>query len=191
MRIITQWKEVRRRRAFEAELVAGLTFINNALRAGLGLAQAIALLSEETNGAFASEMKWITERQKVGVSLTNALVESARTTAVPDWQMTVHACLILLETGGNLIESFQLILETIRDRQRVVSKMRTVTAQGRAQAIIISAMPFGIAGLLASFSPDYIDPLVTTPMGWGICAMGVLLMAGGLVWMRFILDVEV
>lgn len=191
MKHVAEWRERRRRRKFESELVAGLTFINNALRAGLGLAQAIEVVAHETEGAFAQEMSRITAHHHLGRSLADALKDSVRATPVPDWQMTVHACLILTETGGNLIESFQLILETIRDRQRVSEKIRTATTSGRVQAMIISVMPFGIAGMLASFSPEYIRPLVATPMGWGICAMGGLLLTCGIVWMHAILDLEV
>lgn len=191
MKLVIQWKEKRRQRAFESQLVAGLSFINNALRAGLGLAQAVALVAQETDGEFAREMARITSRQQVGISLADALKESVRATPVADWRMTVQACIILMETGGNLIESFQLILETIRERQRVSEKMRTATTSGRVQAAIISAMPFGIAAMLASFSPEYIQPLLATPTGWGICAIGFLFLAAGLVWMHAILDVEV
>lgn len=191
MTLVEKWRERRRRRNFERELVAGLTFINNALRAGLGLAQALEIVAHETEGAFAQEMSRITSQQQLGRSLVDALTESTHVTKVADWQMTVQACLILTETGGNLIESFQLILETIRERQRVSEKIRTATTSGRVQAMIISAMPFGIAAMLASFSPEYIRPLFATPTGWGICAMGGLLLMCGIVWMRAILDLEV
>lgn len=191
MKHVVRWRERRRCQKFEGELVAGLTFINNALRAGLGLAQAIEVVAHETEGAFAQEMLRLSSQQHLGRSLAEALADSARTTPVPDWKITVQACLILTETGGNLIESFQLILETIRDRQRVSEKIRTATTSGRVQAMIISVMPFGIAAMLASFSPEYIRPLIATPMGWGICAMGGLLLICGIVWMRAILDLEV
>lgn len=191
MKHVARWREQKRRRTFECELVAGLTFINNALRAGLGLSRAITLVAQETSGVFACEMQRITARQHLGKSLNDALAESACATPVADWRLAVQACLILSETGGNLIESFQLILETVRERQRVSDKIRTATMSGRMQAMIIAVMPFGIAAMLAGFSPDYIRPLVTSPMGWGICAMGVLMLAGGIVWMRAILDMEV
>lgn len=191
VKLVAEWRERRRRRTFESQLVAGLTFVNNALRAGLGLAQAVALVGEETDGAFAQEMTRIHARVQLGLALTDALQESAAQTPVADWQLTVQSCLILMETGGNMIESFQLILDTIRERQRVSEKIRTATVSGRVQAMIIAAMPFGIAGMLAVLSPDYIAPLFSSSSGLGICAMGALMLACGVVWMRAILDVEV
>lgn len=191
MKFVAEWCEQKRRRNFESQLVAGLTFINNALRAGLGLAQAIALVGQETDGAFAQEMTRIDSRIQVGLSHAAALKESAEATPVADWRMTVQGCLILIETGGNMIESFQLIVDTIRERQRVSEKIRTATTSGRMQAMIISSMPFGIAGMLASFSPDYIKPLVASSAGLGICVMGLLMLGCGVVWMRAILDLEV
>jgi tight adherence protein B len=190
-RHMTQWRHRRRCRAFEAGLVDGLTFLNNALRAGLGVAQAIDLVARETVGAFAEECQRIIARVQVGVRLTEALQESAARLPVPDWQMAVEACLILMEMGGNLIEGFQLILEMIRDRQRVTMKIRTITAEGRTQAIIISVMPFGMGLLLYALAPDYMAPLLHNPMGWGIVVLGLLMLVAGVLWMRWILDLEV
>lgn len=185
------WRQRRNLHQFESQLVEGLTFIANALRAGLSLPQAIEMTSTEMSGAFAEEMQCLCDQLQVGVPLSDALQDSASRLPVADWRMSVQAACILLEMGGNLIESFQLILETIRDRQRVSSKIYTATTQGKMQAGIIAAMPFAITILLAYVTPDYVAPLFTWPMGAGICAMGLLMLSGGVVWMQFILRIEV
>lgn len=189
--LIQNWKESRCRRAFESQLVEGIGFMSNALRAGLSLPQAIELTSKDMSGVFATEMATICEQMKLGVPLTDALQGSVARYPVADWRMAVQAAVILIESGGNLIESFQLILETVRDRQRVSEKIRTATTQGKVQAGIISAMPFGLAVLLMMVSPEYIAPLFTWPNGAGIIAIGLLMLAGGVVWMRLILKIEV
>lgn len=190
-RFIQKWKQVRRQRDFESQLVEGIGFMTNALRAGLSLPQAIELTSQDMSGVFATEMAAIFEQLQLGVALTDALQDSVRRFPITDWRMTVQAAVVLLESGGNLIESFQLILETVRDRQRVTEKIRTATTQGKAQAGIISAMPFGLAVMLMIVSPDYIAPLFTWPTGAGIITMGLLMLAGGVLWMRLILRIEV
>lgn len=188
---IQKWKEGRRQRDFESQLVEGLTFMTNALRAGLSLPQAIELTSKDMNGVFAAEMAVIVEQLQLGVVLADALQESEKRFPITDWRMSTQAAVVLLESGGNLIESFQLILETVRDRQRVTEKIRTATTQGKAQACIISVMPFGLVFLLSVVSPDYVAPLFTWPTGAGIITMGILMLAGGVVWMRLILKIEV
>ncbi len=189
--LIQQWKTNRRRREFESQLVEGITFMTNALRAGVSLPQALELTSRDMNGVFAGEMSVVCGQMQLGVPLAEALQDSALRFPITDWRMTVQAAEVLLESGGNLIESFQLILETVRDRQRVTEKIRTATTQGKGQAAIISAMPFALTILLASVSPEYIAPLFTWPTGAGIITMGLLMLAGGIVWMRLILKIEV
>ncbi len=188
---LNAWRHSRTLRQFESQLVEGLTFIANALRAGLSFPQAIEMTATEMTGVFSDEMKRICDQIQVGVSLGDALKESANRLPVTDWRMSVQAASILLEMGGNLIESFQLILETIRDRQRVSGKIRTATTQGKMQAGIIATMPFALTLLLAYVTPDYVAPLFTWPMGTGICVMGLLMLVGGVVWMRLILRIEV
>jgi tight adherence protein B len=78
---------------------------------------------------------------------------------------------ILKETGGNLAETFTTIVLVIRERQKIEKKIKAMTAQGMAQAVIITLVPFILIGVFLAVDPDYIKPLFTRPLGWFALAL--------------------
>ena len=78
----------------------------------------------------------------LGMSVEEALSEMEKRLDRQDVTMMVVAVNILKETGGNIAETLAVISDTIRQRQKVESKIRAKTAQGLMQARIISAVPF-------------------------------------------------
>ena len=80
-----------------------------------------------------------------------------------------------------MAETFAVIAETIRSRQKVESKIKALTAQGMMQAKIISAVPVVILGLLYFINRSYAVVLFTTALGW-VCLLiiiAVLVIIGG------------
>ena len=64
-----------------------------------------------------------------------------------DLTLVTTAILISRKTGGNVTEIFDKISDTIRGRMKIERKVKTLTAQGRMQGILVSLMPLllGIA----------------------------------------------
>ena len=83
-----------------------------------------------------------------------------------DVTMMVVAINILKETGGNIAETLSVISETIQSRQKVESKIKSLTAQGTMQAIIISLVPFVILLIMFFMNREYAELMLGTPLGW-------------------------
>jgi tight adherence protein B len=98
---------------------------------------------------------------------------------------------ILKETGGNLAETFQTIVTTVRERQKVEKKIQALTAQGTMQAIIISLVPFLLLAMFLVLDPNYVMPLFTKPLGWVALALMLMLQTIGLVVMKKIVTIKV
>ena len=103
----------------------------------------------------------------------------------------VNAIEILGQTGGNMVETFENITETLKSRKRVEGKIKTLTAQGRMQAIILCAMPFVMALLLYFLNRPYIEPLFTTLLGNVLLTIVLLLVSSGWVIINKIITIEV
>ncbi|MCH8338065.1 MAG: type II secretion system F family protein, partial [Chloroflexi bacterium] len=73
-----------------------------------------------------------------------------------DLDLVVTAMNVQREVGGNLAEILDVISFTIRERVRIKGEIAALTAQGRATAWVISAMPLALVGLLFAVNPDYI-----------------------------------
>jgi len=169
----------RRLKKLDDQLVDGLILMANGLKSGLTLLQAIELGAEELNRPARDEFGRLLKEIRLGTAIDDALAAMAERIPLPDLEIAVHSILTLRETGGNLAETFMTVAQTIMDRKKVEGRIEALTAQGVYQGYMVSAMPFLLCGLFYVMDPDYIMPLFTTPLGWMICAVVVLLDIAG------------
>ncbi len=163
----------------------------SALRSGLSLPQALDLVTREMPAPIGQEFALALKEQRVGKTLEEALDAMADRLPSLDLALVVNAVLVLRETGGNLSETFDTIVHTISERDKVRGKIKTLTAQGVAQGIILTGMPFVLAWVLHLLNPDYMRPLFTTLAGWVLLFfMGLMLLVGGLM-IRKIVSIDV
>jgi tight adherence protein B len=137
-----------------------------ALRAGHALPGALALAARESPMPLREELRISVEEHKLGSAMGQVVerlairlreCESAQTFAV--------AILVLEQTGGNLIQVIERIIEGARARTQYKARLRALTAEGRWSAIILGSMPlafFLIAGIL---DPTYWPTLFHDHMG--------------------------
>lgn len=173
------------------QMVDGLTIMGNSVKAGQSLTQALERVVENTTGPLAQEFNLILNKIRLGMAVEEALNEFGERIPRPDVQMFVTSVNILKETGGNLAETFQTIVLTIRERQKVEKKIQALTAQGTMQAVIISLVPFVLMVVFLVVDPNYIMPLFTKPLGWFILVLMLALQTIGLVVMKKIVSIKV
>jgi tight adherence protein B len=177
--IFLRIKGDRRIGAFGQQLELVLRMLAGALRVGLGLRQALILVTEEVSDPARREFMRVVGRTNIGVSILDAFDELAKN--MPSHEMTMFARTVRVQaqTGGDLARVLETLATTIRDRRRVVRKMGALTAQGRFGAFIIGGMPVLVGGFVMTTQPDMAFTLLHTQPGWvtlGIVA-GLELMA--------------
>jgi tight adherence protein B len=181
----------RHRKKFEKQLPDTLTLISTSLRAGYSLLQAIEAVAAEAADPTAREFGRAMAEIRLGRSVTDAMNEVAERMESQDFEWAVLAISIQREVGGNLAEVLQTTAETMLQRNRLRREMHALTAEGRVSAIVLSALPIFLLGLIWAINPEYIEPLYkTTP---GMVALGVagVMIAVGIVWLQRIVTVEV
>jgi flagellar biosynthetic protein FlhB len=67
--------------------------------------------------------------------------------------------------GGNLTEIFDRISETIRGRMKIERRVKTLTAQGRFQGIIVSVLPIILGIILTMLKPSMMMPFLMSAKG--------------------------
>ena len=173
------------------QLVEGLTIMCNSLKVGLSLGQAMERVIKNYPGALAKEFSLILNKMKLGQNLEESLEEMAKRIEKPEIDMLVSTVNILKETGGNLAETFFVMSETIRERQKMEKKIKALTAQGMMQAKIISALPFVLIGIFYIMDRNYIAPLIFTPLGWACLAVVLVLVIIGGFLMKKMVEIKV
>lgn len=173
------------------QMVDGMTIMSNGIKAGQSLGQSMERVVENMSGPLPQEFKLVLNKVRLGMSVEEALNEFGERIPRQDVQMFVTAVNILKETGGNLAETFQTIVTTVRERQKVEKKIQALTAQGQMQAIIISLVPFLLLGVFLVVDPNYVMPLFSKPLGWFTLVLMLSLQTIGLVVMKKIVTIKV
>lgn len=168
--------------AFVDQMVDGLTIMANGIKAGSNPQESMKRVVEIMGNPISQEFAQVLYQMQVGDSFESALNDLGERIPRPDVQMFVTAINILKETGGNLAETFQTIVITIRERQKVEKKIQALTAQGLMQGIIVSIIPFILMGVFFMVDPAFIKPMFSTTLGLVLLfAMLGLQIIGGVV----------
>lgn len=188
---LEHWAQRRRLARFEQYLPEALESIASALRVGLSFPQAIQPLAldfpEPIRSVFAEALRAIQVGTPVGV----ALKEAGRNYPTREWWLFVEAVATLLRMGGNLAEITAKAADTLRRRQKIEERLRTLTAQGRMQAWIMGLLPVGMIFILKGIDPHIYELLVGSILGWGLLLLAGCLEFVALFLIRRILALEV
>ncbi len=167
---------------FVDQMVDALTIMANGVKSGSNPQQSMQRVVEIMGNPVKAEFSQVITETQFGSSFEEALTNLGERIPRQDVQMFVTAINILKETGGNMGETFETIVFTIRERQKLEKKISAMTAQGIMQGIIISCIPFVMGGLFFFIDPEYIKPMFNTTMGLILLVIMLgLQVAGGIV----------
>lgn len=172
---IVNWMYNKRVTKFVMQMVDALSLMSNGMKSGLSVVQSLGLVTQEMPNPIQQEFNLVLSENRVGVSLEDAFLNLSKRIKSDDVEMFVTSINILKETGGNLAETFDTIVSTIRERIKVENKISALTAQGFYQGVFVMAIPPILAVVFFQTDPDFMRPLVTTPVGW-IIVMGIFLL---------------
>jgi tight adherence protein B len=181
----------RERKRFEKQLPDTLTLLSTSLRAGYSLLQAIEAVAQEAPDPTAREFSRAVAEARLGRSVPDALDGIVTRTQSKDFEWAVMAVEIQREVGGNLAEVLQTVADTMLARNRLKGEIKALTAEGRISAIVLGSLPFGLAIFLWFTNRDYLQPLLDATLGRVAIVGGAVLMAGGIFWLRKIVNIEV
>jgi tight adherence protein B len=184
-------KESRRTSAFLAQLPDTLQLIAGSLSAGYSMPQAMDAVVREGSQPITGEFNRALVEARLGVPIEDALDGVAERMQSKDFSWVVMAIRIQREVGGNLAELLTTVAGTLRERERLRRQVKVLSAEGRLSAWILGLLPLAFAVYLVLAQPDYLQPLVTEPLGWALIALGITLLAVGALWMRKTVKVEV
>lgn len=190
-RVVVNWLRVRRLERFNLQLLEALPMMANALRAGFSINQAFESVAEGTDAPMSQEISLFLQQLRVGVSFSEALTALDERVGSEDLTLVCTAIDIARRSGGNLTEIFDSIAETIRARLRIHQHVRTLTAQGRLQGLIIGAMPFLLGIGMAIFKPNLMLPFLGSLVGVVTVVAVTLMVALGGLLIRKIVNIDV
>jgi len=188
---LARYLDAKRREKFNAQLPEALATMSNALRAGFSISQAFDSVVEQGEAPMSEEFAIVQQQLKVGMSFDAALESLSQRVGSDDLTLVTTAILISRKTGGNVTEIFDKISETIRGRMRIERKVKSLTAQGRMQGIIVSLMPIFLGIIMTILRPGLMIPFLTSASGL-LCVLGmVVLVTFGWLMIRKIIKIDI
>jgi tight adherence protein B len=180
-----------RREQFEKQFPEGLGLIARMLHAGLPFTQSLRNVSEQLHGPVGEEFGIVFSELNYGIG--RELVLSRLLQRVPTVAMMTFVTAVRLqsESGGNLSELLERLEMLLRQRFRFQREVKTLTANGKMAASLVSIMPFAIGGLLEMMSPGRITVMLTTTGGQIAIYGGLIWMSIGILWLRNMIKIDI
>jgi len=145
----------RRQKKFSAQFPDAIDIIVRSLRAGHPTPIAITMVSREMPDPIGSEFGIVVDEITYGADLETALRNLFYRVGTDDLPLFVTAVAIQGSTGGNLGEILQNLSKVIRERFKMRRKIRALAAEGRASAMILSALPIGMFAMVNFVVPSF------------------------------------
>jgi tight adherence protein B len=141
---------------FDNQLGDMLNLMVNGLRAGYSTMQAMEAVSKELPSPISDEFYRVVQEMQLGLTMEEALDHLIRRINSEDLDLVITAINVQREVGGNLAEILDVISYTIRERVRIKGEIQALTAQGRATAWVIAALPIVLMLLLYLLNRPYL-----------------------------------
>lgn len=174
----------RRLERFEEQLPEALDIIVRALRSGYPFNETLRAVADEMDDPLRSEFAATFTDINYGMDVRIAFLNLLERAPSSNLLSAVTAVLIQRETGGNLAEILQKISALIRARFKFDRRVRTLSAEARLSAWILSMLPFVTAVAIQFTTPSYLPMLIQDPQGPKVITVAFVLMMLGLLWFR-------
>jgi tight adherence protein B len=174
------WLKMRRRlQAFEDQLPDLLITIAASLKAGHSFKQGLQAVVDEGHPPANKEIKRVLTEASLGRSMDDALADMSERLGSKNFEFAITAVTIQRQVGGSLATLFDMVADTVRQRQQFARKVRALTAMGRMSAYTLIAIPFLLAGGITVINRDFMHPLYHTHVGQMLMLLGLGMMTIG------------
>lgn len=183
----------RRKNTIIQQLPDFLLNVSSAMSVGMGLNQAIELTSNEEGGPIKQEFDLFLNELRLGVSYDESLDNLNQRVDSIEMELVVSAMKISREVGGNLSAVLKRLSTTLRTKIEMEGKIKTLTAQGRMQGIVMVCLPIFI-GIVLCFMEDtapYMIQIFTIWYGWLTLAFLFCMLGIGYFFIRKIVNIDV
>jgi tight adherence protein B len=173
------FKARRRMNAFENQLPDLLVTLAASLKAGHSFKQGIQTVVDEGQEPASKELGRVITDTRLGRPMDEALAATAERIGSKNFAFVITAVTIQRQVGGSLAGLFDMVADTVRQRQQFARKIKGLTAMGRASAYVLVGLPFFVAFALTLLNPSYMHPLYATSTGHTLIMVGLVMMAFG------------
>ncbi|MDR0678038.1 MAG: type II secretion system F family protein [Holosporaceae bacterium] len=149
------------------------------VKAGLTIERIMKLVSMESKEPIAGEFRTISQKLDMGVKPEKVLIDAAEKVDLEEFRFLSVALVLQMENGGVLAEILQNLSGIVRKRLELGLKLKAMSAEARMSAIVISALPFVFAGIMALVNPNHLKEFIMPGSGQTLLKIGITLFSVG------------
>ncbi len=188
--LLIRWYRNRRKRSILSNLPVLLDLLSGHVRAGHSLPESLAETVPLLPAGIREEMAWVLQQTRLGTPLAEAMVHWEERIRSEESALLVRPLRAAIPGGGNVVDLLERTRDILRLRMRTAEKLRSMTAQARLQALVLTLLPPAFAVALSKIDPGFFPKLLGTPQGQTIVAIAFTLQVLGWVTIRKILSVR-
>ena len=171
----------RRANAFMMVFPESVELIVRGLKSGIPVIEAMKSVGSDMPDPVGLEFRRTLDAFNLGVPLNQALFDTADRLALADFRFFAISISVQQQTGGNLAETLEKLVDILRRRRQMALQVRAMSAEARATAMIVGSLPVLVFVALALIAPPYVAVLIHDPRGHlvlGAAASSLLTGAG-------------
>lgn len=171
-------------RKFTEAFSDAIDIIVRGIKSGLPLHDCLRIIGQESPEPLAGEFRMLTENVAMGVPMDAALEKMHERMPTNELRFFAIVLSIQQKTGGNLAEALGNLSAVLRARKMMKEKIKALSAEAIASAMIIGALPPGVVVLISVTSPAYMQPMFVDPRGHLMLLAAAIWMSIGVFVMR-------
>ncbi len=171
-------------------IVGFLESVTSNLKAGLSVVKAFQAVGERDKGAVGREIVIVLKKVELGKSMQEALQELSEKIPLKENEIIISAVNTALESGGNITEVLENILDTIRKREELNREVKVLTSQGVLSGIIVGLLPVFLIVAVSFIDPQFMEPLFATATGKVLLGTAAIMEITGALAIKKVIDVK-
>lgn len=181
----------RRKRKIKNDMLRAVILLNNAFKAGKSTMQAVEIASRELPEPISIEFKKIYQDLSYGISSDVAFSRFARRVNLEEARYISSSLIILNKTGGNIVAVFSAIERTLFEKKKLEEDLKNSTQASNLVVKVLMGVPVVFILIIYVLSPDYFEPLFSSPLGYMIIFIVFLMFLVYMYLLKKIMKVKV
>ncbi len=186
---------LKRRRAgrvarLERQLDTWLLMLANALKSTSSLGEAIESTAVLVPRPFSEEVDLLVKELRLGVPLDRALDAMSLRIGSPSISGALMMIVVARQTGGSLPSTLETSASALREAARLEGVLRTKTAEGRGQVLVLALVPFLLCLIITWLDPRWFEPMVEHHYGRLVLAVCLVAWTAATAWAHQIAGAE-
>jgi tight adherence protein B len=179
-----------RQKKFVGQFADAIDVIVRGVKSGLPLNECLRMIAKESPQPLGAEFQIVCDAVAMGVPIDQALDRMYQRTPIQEVNFFNIVLAIQQKAGGNLSEALGNLSNVLRSRKLLREKIKALSSEAKASAMIIGALPIIVIILVYFSTPEYILTLFTTELGNLILLIAAGLMGCGIYIMRQMINFD-